>query len=151
MKELIANINEDWKNSVSMCLRYLRSILIKSSFTFYHEIGVDKFLRTTIANADECGQFYSLRNNNGNNNNNNNGVPTAPAIATLPGTAFIQHNSSSSSKIPGSSPWWDSGYEGQGLEPAPWRARREGTGGAAVGARLPTPRPAELSRLVWGF
>lgn len=55
VKELIANINEDWKDSVSMCLGYLRSILIKSSFTFYHEISVDKFRQTTIANADECG------------------------------------------------------------------------------------------------
>lgn len=110
MKELIANINEDWKDSVSMCLGYLRSILIKSSFTFYHEIGVDKPPQTTTASADErdglqSSQIIIINNNRG---------PSAPAIAALPGAAFIQN-----SKDPRVRPLEGQRLRGRGRERGP--------------------------------
>lgn len=101
MKELIANINEDWKDSVSVCLGYLRSILIKSSFTFYHEIGVDKSPQTTTASAvNEMGFRFS-------NNNNNNKYCPGPSAA-VPGAPL-----SAAGKVP-AGPWTEPEAAGPG-------------------------------------
>lgn len=77
-------------------------------------------------------------------------------MATVPGAAFIQNNNNNN-KIPQSGSWWDGGYEGHGRERSPTagslggRRARVGAGGAAAGARLLNPLPAETFRLVWAF
>lgn len=130
VKELIANINERWKGSVSMCLGYLRSILIKSSFTFYHEIGVDKFRQTTTANADECGGFQPR------DNNTKRGPTAVPRGQLLPPSTPPPPQSDTNSPSYGP------------------RAERSPTRAVGAGGSVGRPRcalPSEALRLLWEF